>query len=254
MILLSKESIKRIIKINKGKSYTYGLCRNSGELFYVGVGKLNRVFKHELEQRNNSKSNLHKLNIIAKESQLKYVLFLVSSNREDCLKMEAAIISKFGRIDIDTGTLTNLTDGGEAGPNGHKYSEERLEKQIERIHGYADRIADTLKKRYESLSKEEQQEICNRLDGHRNNEKALAKLSVKSRERWADPEYRRKLSEKLREVNLRNSEVHSKNMKAMWADPEYREKMLEARRIAKEKRLVEKESTNSNVVKNLNKE
>ena len=192
MILLSKDQAKRIIKANKGKHYTYGLCRKNGELFYVGIGQRNRLFVHETDTKRGYVYNKLKSGIINKEEYLLYVLFIVSSNRDSCLKMEANVICKFGRRDIGTGTLSNLTDGGELGPNGCVYSEERRIKHRETLSKSASKIAKTLKDRYDSLSEEEQKEISSRLDGHRNNEKALKKIGEKTKARWADPEYREK--------------------------------------------------------------
>lgn len=248
MILLNKEQAKNVIRANKGKHYTYGLCKRDGELFYVGIGQRNRLFVHETDTRRGYVYNKLKSSIISKEEYLLYVLFIVSSNRDSCLKMEANVISRFGRRDIGTGTLSNLTDGGDPGPNGCVYSEERRIKHSESLKKSASKIAKTLKDRYNSLSEEEQKEISSRLDGHRNNEKARKKISEKTKARWADLEYREKLRAKLAIINSELSEVHSENMKRLWSDPDFREKMLEARRLARQKKLAAKELADNNVV------
>jgi hypothetical protein len=254
MILLSKDQAKRIIQANKGKHYTYGLCRKDGKLFYVGVGQRGRLFRHETDTKRGYVYNKLKSGIINKEEYLLYVLFIVSSDRDSCLKMEANVIRKFGRRDIGTGTLSNLTDGGDSGPNGCVYSEERLLKHTLLMRENADKIANTLKARYDSLSKEEQKEISSRLDGHRNNEKALKKIGEKSKERWSDPEYRKRLSDIQKESQSMIAEKHRVRMKQLWADPEYRQKMEAARAKARQKKLAAKQQADNNVVKILDKE
>lgn len=254
MILLSKDSVKNIIKNNKGKHYTYGLCKANGELFYVGIGKLRRIFAHESDVKRGYVYNKLKARIINKEEHLLYVIFLISNNRDSCLKMEAAAIKKFGRRDIGTGVLSNLTDGGEAGPNGCVYSEERRLKQIDTLKISAPKIANTLKERYISLSVEEQKEIYSRLDGHRNNEKARKKIGENSKERWADPEYKKRLSERQKIAQSKIADAHRARMRALWNDPEYRNKMIEVRKLSRQKKLAAKELADNNVVNNLDKE
>lgn len=255
MILLDKIKAKKILYRDKSKSYVYGICKENGDLFYVGVGIRDRVFKHSWEARQPDASNRLKVNIIKKEKILKYVIFLVSSNREDCLKMEYNLIKYFGRIDLGTGKLSNLTDGGEFGPSGLKFSEERLKKQTEIVRKNAQKVSMTLKDRYENLSEEEKSIICSRLDQNRNNKIACEKIAKATKLRWSDPDYKNRLSEKQKESQAKIADLHSKNMKSKWSDSVFREKMIEARRLAKEKRLADSLGTaDNNVVNNQIKE
>jgi hypothetical protein len=67
MLLLTKDKLNQILKQNRGKSYTYGLCRGSGDLFYVGVGIRQRVLNHTYEHELNRGGNKHKISIIKRK-------------------------------------------------------------------------------------------------------------------------------------------------------------------------------------------
>jgi hypothetical protein len=52
----------------------------------------------------------------------------------DALEAEKSLIAHYGRKDLGTGILRNLTDGGE-GTSGHKQSPEAIEKRVSKIRG-----------------------------------------------------------------------------------------------------------------------
>ena len=101
--------------------------------FYVGVGKLNRRSHCTREQQHiiDAKRfaagkkvhnpNLHKLRTILKilTAGLEPVISRVASfdNEKDAFDEEIRLIRFYGRADLGTGPLTNLTDGGEGGLN-----------------------------------------------------------------------------------------------------------------------------------------
>ena len=98
--------------------YVYIDPRNN-EPFYVGKGR-GRRYKHHL---NSAKSDLHykesnrlKINKIRKilGSGMEPIIEIFSDLSEnDSFIMEMNLISKYGRMDLGTGTLTNLSEGGE---------------------------------------------------------------------------------------------------------------------------------------------
>jgi hypothetical protein len=240
MILLSEDKIRELVYKDKTKSYTYGLCRNDGTLYYVGVGIRNRVLRHVKEHELKQGSNRLKNNITMKEQSIgsvKFVLFLLHSDRNQCLKLERQIIEKFGRIIGNTGSLSNLTNGGEIAPTGIVLTD------ITRQRISAARLRDkenlSLKNKlwWQNLPEEEKNQKITKLVSNANNEKAREKIGKATKLRWSDPEYKRRLSEIQKESQKLNSEMMSSIIKNKWADPEFREKMLKARKEARERKL-----------------
>lgn len=241
MILLQNEQVKKIIYRDRRKYYTYGLCRQDGSIYYVGVGIRNRVFQHLMDYELEKSANRLKVNITNKAIEnggVYFVIFMVHRDREVCLGYEKRLVSYFGRIDKGTGCLANMTDGGENWPNGRVLSEENRRKLSERSRRLAGHLSVKTKQYWESLSEEEKNERLLRL---RSSKADSDLLSLKLVERWSDPEYKTRLSEKQKVSQSLVAETHSANMREKWADPEFREYMLLRRKIAREKKASEKQ-------------
>lgn len=89
---------------------------------YVGKGKGNRSEFHKTKANNPIlKRKIAKIN----ELGLEPIVEIYQNNLTDqeALNLEIELISKYGRIDLNTGTLCNLTEGGE-GSSGRIVSEE----------------------------------------------------------------------------------------------------------------------------------
>lgn len=86
--------------------------------FYVGMGRGSRYLDHMREARRAlNPKNSHKLNTIRKllkEDKHPEILFLDTSlSIDEAYDLETFMIEWLGRRDLSTGTLTNLTNGGE---------------------------------------------------------------------------------------------------------------------------------------------
>jgi hypothetical protein len=89
--------------------------KNSENIFYIGIGILEkRAFS--IANRNN-----HWKNIVNKYGYDVEILFKDISYQDANLK-ETELILKYGRIDLKTGNLVNLTNGGD-GVLGYKYTD-----------------------------------------------------------------------------------------------------------------------------------
>ena len=96
------------------KYYTYAYLREDRTPYYIGKGQKNRAF-HKGSRR---------LTPPPKER----ILFLKQNlTEEEAFRHEIYMISVFGRIDLGTGILRNLTDGGE-GSSGYKLTQEQIQK------------------------------------------------------------------------------------------------------------------------------
>lgn len=93
--------------------------------FYVGKGCHNRKKDHLREAKNNNfenlKCNKHKIRTIRKiwAEGLEPFIYILCDNLEEKIsfKLEKFLILLFGRKDLKTGSLTNMTNGGEGVTN-----------------------------------------------------------------------------------------------------------------------------------------
>ena len=97
----------------------FHINKSSSEVFYVGIGNKKRPYSRR------SRSQFWK-NIVEKYDYLVEIIHNELSFEEAC-ELERHYIKIFGRLDIGSGILVNLTDGGE-GSNGYKHSEETKDK------------------------------------------------------------------------------------------------------------------------------
>lgn len=100
----------------KGGKWTFQNHVFDFQPFYVGKGKKERETSHLFPS--NLKSLNHKNNTIkeiVRESGEVPVHLRIYENlsNDDAIKIEAEFIKKFGRVNNESGILTNMTDGGE---------------------------------------------------------------------------------------------------------------------------------------------
>ena len=102
-----------------GKYYLYRYIREDKNIpFYVGIGskRKNRIFNSLCAEYERAYSltnrNKHFLNIIKNISYSIEIIFETDSLNE-IKEKEKEFILLYGRIDLNTGTLVNLTDGGD---------------------------------------------------------------------------------------------------------------------------------------------
>lgn len=115
--------------------YVYELIDTRlGTTFYVGKGSGNRCLDHFIYRDNNRLKH----SIIDKILDLGMVVDIkipfTTNIEEKALFYETDLISKHGRRNLNKGTLTNLTDGGE-GVSGCIFSDERRLSISHRVRG-----------------------------------------------------------------------------------------------------------------------
>jgi hypothetical protein len=95
--------------------YTYAYLREDGTPYYIGKGKGKRI--NQPHYRSN-KSKV-KVPLPPKERRL----FLKQNlTEEEAFKHEVYMVAVFGRKDLGTGILLNMSDGGKGGSSGPRYS------------------------------------------------------------------------------------------------------------------------------------
>ena len=121
------------------KYYIYRHIRlDTNTVFYIGMSKTSR--RPYDKRRNNI---WHKITL-----KSEYVVEIIQNNLswEDACELEEFLVSLYGRIDLKTGTLVNLTNGGD-GRNGYIVTEDRkiqlskLKKGVKRSKDTCDKIS-----------------------------------------------------------------------------------------------------------------
>jgi hypothetical protein len=103
--------------VNPNRFYTYAYLREDRTPYYIGKGEKDRIY-----------STNRKIN---KPKDISRIIFLKQNLIEaEAFRHEIYMIAVFGRIDLGTGILYNMTDGGE-GSSGRIHSEETKKKLSE---------------------------------------------------------------------------------------------------------------------------
>jgi len=225
---------------------------------YVGKGTGDRDISHWSRGSHNKLfqdfiSHLKKRGLIASFQRM-----LETESEEDAFAKEIELIALYGRRNIKTGTLFNLTDGGE-GASGMvktaaqraidgKFTKEHWKKPEYRTKVVAAQTAaqNTPKalaiksKNSTKLWQQQHEVMAAGIKAARSTEESKAKTSAQAKAQWADPEYAARQTANNQEIANRAEVKAAKAaaVKALWADPEWRAKMLEARIIKKSNKLL----------------
>ena len=90
----------------------YDTRKNPHEPIYVGKGNGNRISFHKTRAKNPAlKGKIAKMKALNLVPIIEKVIDNISD--QEAIKLEMELIAKYGRIDLGTGTLCNLTEGGE---------------------------------------------------------------------------------------------------------------------------------------------
>jgi hypothetical protein len=141
--------------------YTYAFLREDGTPYYIGKGKGNRIFS--TNQR-----------IIKAPKNKNRIIFLKKNiTEQEAFKHEIYMIDVFGRKDLGTGILRNMTNGGE-GVAGYNHTEETkilisdLKKGKKLTEEHKKKVGDSLRgKKKKSLSDETKKKLSLSLKGRK---------------------------------------------------------------------------------------
>lgn len=117
--------------VDNGRYYLYRHIRlDKNEPFYIGIGKkqyrkdcVNATFARSQSRKDR---NIFWDRVTSKTNYLTEILY-ESDNRDFIQEKEREFIKLYGRRDLGSGTLVNLTDGGDNGLNRSAYA---IQKQI----------------------------------------------------------------------------------------------------------------------------
>lgn len=179
--------------------YVYQYLRIDGTPYYIGKGQGNRAY-----------SKLH--NIHLPKDQTRIVMIEENMLETDAIAMEIELIAKYGRKDIGTGILRNLTNGGE-GLSGYVWTAEARAKSSATVKKYwanpeaRERHSAARKKYFEDPEARLKQSVAAKK--RYEDPEEIVKASAATKKRWKDPEARTKMSNAMKE---------------RWKDPKVREK------------------------------
>ena len=185
--------------------YVYLYLREDGTPYYIGKGKGRRAYDKNRK--------------FARPAEKERIVFHSKNLTEDeAFKIEKELIAEYGRKDIDTGILRNLTDGGE-GLSGHIKSEE-----------YRNNMSVAQQKLWDNRDLEFKASHSFAVKKALANPKIKAKQSARLKELWKDPEYRAEMTLLNKEVKKRPGmkERLSEKAKLNMADPEYKRRWKES--------------------------
>jgi hypothetical protein len=95
-------------------AYIYRHIRlDKNQPFYIGVGGLDEFDNYERAFDKNGRNVIWKY--IIRKSKYEVEILVDNLSREEAFSKEIEFIKLYGRIDKQTGILSNLTDGGEGG-------------------------------------------------------------------------------------------------------------------------------------------
>ena len=107
------------------KFYIYGIFRpDNNELFYIGKGTGWRHLKSARPDNTNSIKNRIIKKIIKEGKEPIPKILFDNMTEEEAYSKEVELINEYGRISDGSGTLANLSLGGEGGLSGVEFSEE----------------------------------------------------------------------------------------------------------------------------------
>lgn len=124
--------------LNIGKYYLYRHIRSDkNEVFYIGVGtKTDQDILYNTYTRAISKRGRNYIwrGIVSRNPNYEVEILIESDEYDFILQKEIEFVALYGRIIKETGTLANLTDGGE-GTVGWRHSEESKRKMSLNLKG-----------------------------------------------------------------------------------------------------------------------
>lgn len=160
--------------------YVYAYLRKDHTPYYIGKGKKSRAF--------------HPHGKIAVPKDKSLIVFLETNLSEvGAFALERRMVRWYGRKDLGTGILRNLTDGGEGG-SGLIHSEETRRKRSEAA---KKNMSEEHRRKISEANKGNKSAL-----GYKHSEETRRKISEANKRRTLSGETRRKLSAALKSRKL----------------------------------------------------
>lgn len=209
--------------------YVYQLKIMGSDLpFYIGKGKEERHKEHFVGYMiETNKGNKHKINTIKKAQRegLEVVSEIILDNltEAEAHVVEIEYIARYGRRDLGTGCLTNLTDGGE-GMSGFVPSEEQRQRQSELLS--QPEYRDMFQKQTAELWKDEtyRKNVMEGINRSWTDERRAA-TSERNKRIFNTPEMKEKLRQTSKQARIDHAETYRLSIiktKVVKSTPEFK--------------------------------
>lgn len=107
--------------------YIYQHIRlDTNEVFYIGKG-VQKKQNYQYYRAFDKKRRNNIWNSIVSKTGFKVEILATNLSEKECFNLEIELISKYGKIFDNSGTLANYTDGGEGQLRFHKNSKKQIE-------------------------------------------------------------------------------------------------------------------------------
>ena len=172
------------VTIKQMEYYTYAYLREDGTPYYIGKGKGKRAYRRDGR-------------ICPPPKDDKKIIFLKKNlTEEEAFKHEIYMIAVFGRIDLGTGILRNLTDGGD-GVSGMVVGEDTRLKlsSIRKGKPKSEEHKRKIKESKQNISEETKRKQSEAAKGRKVSDETKRKLSELNKGKVASEEARKKQSE-----------------------------------------------------------
>ena len=127
--MLTKDEVRYLLSSSQHPFYVYLLIDDAGLPFYVGKGTSERCFAHEgeaLYEENDTEKHRIIRRLRAAGVGVRYEIASFHQSDDAAHDEERRLIELYGRRDLGTGILTNLTEGGEG--HSREYPPEPFER------------------------------------------------------------------------------------------------------------------------------
>lgn len=151
-------------------TYIYRDPSRDMEPFYVGKGTKKRAYDHV--RRTDHHPMTYRLNLMKSNNVKPDIEIIQAINEDHAFFLESCLIKMFGRRDAKTGTLLNLTDGGE-GMSGNIPSEEALSKMRGR------KLSDDHRAKISAFARARPQEVLDKMAATKTGKVASAETRAK---------------------------------------------------------------------------
>lgn len=219
--------------------------------FYVGKGRLNRMYKHEKDVKTGKIVNVGNIEMTDKIKKIlsenKIIIYKKIEQKLssiDALRLENQYIKKWGRLDINTGFLFNKTDGGEGTVNISCETKEKISQSNKgRIFSIQHKM--NLSRYAKNRTKEHLEKLSNSLKGKTTSIETRLKISKGKHQYYQNEKNKLEAVYRIKNItsdkNIKNK--ISKSLKIFYKNnPEYIQRLKVLGKQQSEKRKIIQDS------------